>query len=76
MDTNTRMPMQNRKRAPSVRTWFPDEIEAALAAVAEANGDLANEIDTPEMRLYQRGFFAALRSLAVMLQVDAPAERR
>lgn len=74
MDTNRRM--LSGKGALSVRSWFSDELAAALAAVAEANGDLANEIDTPEMRLYQRGFYAALRSLAMLFQVDAPEDER
>lgn len=59
-------------RPPSVRTWFPDEIENALTAVALANGDLSDAIDTSEMRLYQRGFDAALISLAALFGVNAP----
>lgn len=60
-------------RSPSVRTWFPDEIENALAAVALANGNVADAIDTTEMRLYQRGFDAALLSLAALFGVNAPS---
>lgn len=59
-------------RSPSIRTWFSDEIENALSAVALANGDVADAIDTPEMTLYQRGFDAALMSLAALFGVNAP----
>lgn len=59
-------------RSPSVRTWFPDEIENAMNAVALANGNVADAINTTEMRLYQRGFDAALISLAALFGVDAP----
>lgn len=60
----------------SIRAWFPDELEAALAAVAASNGDLAQAVETPEMRIYRRGFDAALRSLAVLFMVEPPAAGR
>lgn len=60
------------RRAPSVRTWFPDEVENILAAVAAANGDVISAIDTPAAELYRRGFDAAMRSVAMAFGVDAP----
>ena len=62
-----------RPVAGSVRAWFPDEIEALLSAVAMANDDVARAIDTPEMLLYRRGFDAALRAVALAVQVQPPA---
>ena len=44
--------------------WFPDEIMDALSAVNTANLDVAQHIDTPEMRLYRSGFEAAIGALA------------
>ncbi len=63
-------------RLPSVRCWFGDEIEATIAAVNDANLDIAGAIDTPEMRMYRRGFDAALRAMSKAFQVDAPATSR
>ena len=60
------------RRTPSVRTWFPDEIENVLRSVTQANGDLADAIDTPEMALYRRGFDAAVLAIATGFGVDAP----
>lgn len=64
--------MMGQRRAPSVRTWFPDEVEAILRAVMMANGDLADAISSPEMKLYRRGFDAAVAAIAAAFQIDAP----
>lgn len=61
-------------RTPSVRTWFPDELENTLRGVAAANADVAREIKTPEMALYQRGFAAALLSVALSLGIEPPPQ--
>lgn len=60
------------QRLPSVRTWFPDEIANQLQAVALANSDLADAIDTTEMRLYRRGFDAAMSAVAASFGIDPP----
>lgn len=33
-----------RRSAALTRAWFPDELDAALAAVAASNGDLADAV--------------------------------
>ena len=45
---------------PSVRTWFPDEIENTIRAIDQANNDVAQHIRTPEMQLYRLGYEAAI----------------
>ena len=57
---------------PSVRTWFSDEIANILQAVAMSNGDIADAVDTPEMRIYKRGFDAALNAIAAAIGIDPP----
>lgn len=57
-------------RTPSVRTWFPDEIENTLAAVNQANGAVASAVPTPEMALYRRGYTDALAVLATAFGLD------
>ena len=57
---------------PSVRTWFPDELANILLAVHQANGDIADAVDTPEVRLYKRGFDAALNAIAAAIGIDPP----
>ena len=50
--------------------WFKDEILQTLKAVDMANLDVAGEIDSLEMRLYRRGFEAAIRSIAAAFGLD------
>lgn len=50
--------------------WFKDEILQTLKAVDMANLDVAGEIDSLEMRLYRRGFEAAIRSMAAAFGLD------
>lgn len=56
-------------KTPSVRTWFPDEIENTLNAVNQANSAVANAIPTQEMALYRLGYTDALQALAVAFGV-------
>ena len=64
-------------RTPSVRTWFPDEIENTLAAVNQANGAVASAVPTPEMALYRRGYTDALAAVAVAFGVELrPSQRQ
>ncbi len=58
--------------------WFKDEILQTLKAVDMANLDVAGEIDSLEMRLYRRGFEAAIRSVAAAfgLEYEPSASRR
>ena len=44
--------------------WSKDEILQAMRAIDMANRSIADQIDTPEMHLYRRGFEAALRAVA------------
>lgn len=59
-------------KSPSVRTWFPDEIANILHSVAMSNGDITDAVDTWEMRLYKRGFDAALAAIAAAIGIDPP----
>ena len=45
--------------------WFPDEIMDILTAIDAANHDLTQELDSPAVRLYQRGYEGALRAVAL-----------
>jgi hypothetical protein len=52
--------------------WLRDEIEDTLLAVDIANLDIADHIDTPEMRLYRKGYEAAIRSVAAAFGIAYP----
>lgn len=56
--------------APSVRTWFPDEIENTIKAIDQANNDVAQHIPTPEMQMYRLGYEAAINALATAFGLD------
>ncbi len=58
------------RRTPSVRTWFPDEIENTLKAVDQANFDVAKHIPTPEMQMYRLGYEAAIDALVTAFGLD------
>lgn len=55
------------QRTPSVRSYFPDEIENTLRAVDQANRSVAAAVPTPEMALYRRGYTDALGAVATAL---------
>lgn len=55
---------------PSVRTWFPDEIENTIRAIDQANNDVAQHIRTPEMQLYRLGYEAAIDALVTAFGLD------
>jgi hypothetical protein len=57
---------------PTSTTWLQGDLESILAAIAEANRDVSNAINTPEMALYQRGFSTAIRSMAIALRLKIP----
>lgn len=59
-------------KSPLVRVWFQYDIEQMLTSVMIANGDIADAIDTPEMRLYRRGFDAAIAAIAAAIGIDPP----
>jgi len=48
----------------SLNVWFRDDIKNALVAVDSANLDIASVVDTPEVRIYRRGYEAAIRAVA------------
>lgn len=58
------------RSTPSVRTWFPDEIENAIKAVDQANYDVAQHIPTPEMRMYRLGYEAAIDAMVTAFGLD------
>jgi hypothetical protein len=47
-----------------LKVWFRDEIENALVAVDTANFDVASSVDSPEMRVYRKGYSAAIQAVA------------
>jgi len=52
-------------KSSGLGVWFTDEIKNALLSVAAAHLDVAECIDTPEMRLYHKGFEAAVKAMAL-----------
>ena len=50
--------------------WFKDEIKNTLLALDAANLDIAQHIDTPEMRLYREGYEAAIQAMAIAFGVS------
>jgi len=52
--------------------WFRDEIRDTLLAVDTANLDIANSIDIPEIRLYRKGYEAAIRAVATAFGISYP----
>ena len=44
--------------------WFRDDINNALRAIDSASAEVFDLITTPEMRLYRRGYEAAIRAMA------------
>ena len=52
------------------RVWSREDVRSALAALDQANCEVATMIDSYEMRLYRQGYIAALRSLAQMFGID------
>jgi hypothetical protein len=53
------------RRNHGAAVWFRDDIMDALAAVDSANWDVAQHIDSPEMRLYRKGYEAAIAAVAM-----------
>ncbi|HID63884.1 MAG TPA: hypothetical protein EYP49_14280 [Anaerolineae bacterium] len=50
--------------------WFKDEIKNTLLALDAANLDIAQHIDTPEMRLYRKGYEAAIQAMAIAFGIS------
>jgi len=50
--------------------WFKDEIKNTLLALDAANLDIAQHVDTPEMRLYRKGYEAAIQAMAVAFGIS------
>lgn len=61
--------------APELDVLFKDEIRNALIAIDHANRDIADEIDTPEMRLYRKGYLAAISALASAFGIELPTRQ-
>jgi hypothetical protein len=54
----------------SLDVWFKADIRNALVAVNCANLDIAAAIDTPEIRVYRKGYEAAIRAVAAVFGID------
>lgn len=52
-----------------LKVWFRDEIHNTLAAVDTANFDLASSIDSAEMKIYRKGYAAAIQAVAAAFGV-------
>jgi len=57
------------------RVWSRNDIESALAALDQANKDVALAVDSYELQLYRQGYVAAIRSFAQMFGIDSIPER-
>lgn len=54
-------------RNQGLGVWFRDEIQDALIAVDAANWDIAQHLEgADEIKLYRKGFEAALRAVAAV----------
>jgi len=59
------MYMSVERRNQGLGVWFRDEIQDTLNAVDAANWDIAQHLEgTDEIKLYRKGFEAALRAVA------------
>jgi|YNPNPStandDraft_1061719.scaffolds.fasta_scaffold15091_3 hypothetical protein len=52
------------RRNQGIGVWFRNDILDTLTAIDAANWDVAQYIDTPEMRLYRKGYEAAIQAMA------------
>ena len=43
--------------------WSQNDIMKTLSIVDAANHDIAQDVDTPEMRIYRKGYEAAIRAV-------------
>lgn len=53
-----------RRRNQSPGVWYRGDVLDILRSVHSANWDIAQHIDTPQMRLYRKGFEAAIEAAA------------
>ena len=53
-----------KRLASGIGVWFEQQIEDALQAVNEANEDIADLVPTAEMRIYRRGYVAAINAIS------------
>jgi hypothetical protein len=57
-------------RSRGLGVWFKDEIKNTLLALDAANLDIAQHVDTPEMRLYRKGYEAAIQAMATAFGIS------
>jgi len=57
--------MRAQAKSLGLGVWFKDEIKNTLVALDAANLDIAQHVDTPEMRLYRKGYEAAIQAMAI-----------
>lgn len=54
------------------QAWLVDELANVMQSITVVSADLTSAIDTPEARLYERGFDAALTAVSTALAIDPP----
>lgn len=62
--------MTAQVKSRGLGVWFKDEIRNTLVALDAANLDIAQHIDTPEMRLYRKGYEAAIQAMAIAFGIS------
>jgi len=62
--------LSNKRLSSGIGVWFEQEIENALQAIDAANLDVAEFVPTQEMRLYRKGYAAAINAIAAALGVN------
>ena len=62
--------MRIQRRQAGIGVWFKEEIENTIHSIDLANHDVAQHIQTNEMRLYRAGFDAALDAVATAFGVE------
>jgi len=55
--------------------WFRDGIRDMLLAIDEANLDMVNRFDAPEVRIYRHGFAAAISAVATAFGIRYASPR-
>ena len=56
--------MYDHEEEGGLGIWFKDGIKDILLAIDEANLDMVNRFDGPEVRIYRQGFSAAISAVA------------
>ena len=60
----------NKRLSSGIGVWFEQEIENTLQAIDAANLDVAEFVPTQEMRIYRKGYAAAINAVAAALGLN------